>query len=98
MKDRKDNKSIAEIVAIPTLAAGAGALLGAYLGGTTTRALMDTRGVRSRLKNMSPGDLKALKSIIGTVGSAGAGTASAIGTYSLSQYVREEMDRRRSRK
>jgi hypothetical protein len=48
MSEKKQRKeSIVEIVALPTLAAGAGSLIGGIAGGAATRKILSTPGVKS---------------------------------------------------
>ena len=50
MSEKKQRKeSIVEIVALPTLAAGAGSLIGGIAGGAATRKILSTPGVKKDL-------------------------------------------------
>lgn len=97
MSEKKTKKkSIAEIVAIPTLAAGAGALIGGVAGGAATRRLLDAPGIKPRLARMDPAQKEKMLRHLQSIGAAGAGTAGAMGSYALSEYVKDQMDKRRS--
>lgn len=96
MTEKKERKeSIVEIVGLPTLAAGAGSLIGGIAGGAVTRKILDTPGVSSKLKSMTPEQRKKLVHRLHSGGAALAGTASALGSYALSEHIRDRMERRR---
>jgi hypothetical protein len=96
MSEKKKRKeSIVEIVGLPTLAAGAGTLVGGIAGGAVTRKLLGTPGIRSRLAKMSRDDKVRLVHTLHSLGAGTAGTASAVGSYALSEYIRDKMDERR---
>ena len=87
--------SLVEIVGLPVLAAGAGSLVGGIAGGAATRKVLDSPGVSSRLKKMTPEQRRALVHRLHSGGAALAGTASALGSYALSEHIREQMERRK---
>ena len=97
MNEKKPEKkeSIVKIVGLPTLAAGAGSLIGGVGGGALTRSLLDTPGVSSRLAKMSPERRAEVLKHLQSLGAGAAGAASAVGSYALSEYIRDRMDRRR---
>jgi hypothetical protein len=99
MNDQNEKKkSIAEIVALPTLAAGAGALLGGVAGGAMTRSLLDAPGIApqlGRLARQDPVRKEKMLRHLQSLGAAGASTAGAVGSYALSEYVKKQMDRRK---
>ena len=95
MKDDK-KKSIAEIVALPTLAAGAGSLIGGVAGGHLTHKMLRSRGIRSRLRNMPKARRLEMMKHLQSVAAAGAGTAGAVGSYALADYIKTQMDKRKS--
>ncbi len=96
MNDQNEKKkSIAEIVALPTLAAGAGALIGGVGGGHLTHQLLRSRGIQSRLKNLPKARRLQMMTHLQSIGAAGAGTAGAIGSHSLSEYIKDQMERRK---
>jgi membrane protein YqaA with SNARE-associated domain len=95
MKDDK-KKSIAEIVALPTLAAGAGSLIGGVGGGYLTHKVLKSRGIQSRLRNMPKAKRLQMMRHIQSIGAAGAGTAGAVGSYALAEHIKDQMDKRRS--
>ena len=96
MSEKKQRKeSIVEIVALPTLAAGAGSLIGGVAGGAATRKILSTPGVKERLAKMSGDDRRRLVHTLHSLGAGAAGTASAVGSYALSEYIRDRMDKRR---
>lgn len=88
-------QSLVEIVGLPTLAAGAGSLIGGVGGGALTRAVLDSPGMRKRLSKMSRADFEKAVQTAQSLGAGAAGTASAVGSYALSEYIRDRMDRRR---
>jgi hypothetical protein len=88
-------ESLVEIVGLPTLAAGAGSLIGGVAGGTLTRTVLDSPGVRKWLSNLSKADLQKTVQTLQSLGAGAAGTASAVGSYALSEYIRDRIDRRR---
>lgn len=92
-KERKE--SIVEIVGLPTLAAGAGSLIGGIAGGAITRKVLGSPGISARLRKMSPEQRKQLVHRLHSGGAALAGTASALGSYALSEHIRDRMERRR---
>jgi hypothetical protein len=100
MSDKTEKKkSIAEIVAIPALTAGAGALIGGVAGGAATRSLLDMPGINSRLGRMARTDPARKERILRhlqSIGAAGAGTAGAVGSYALSEYIKDQMEKRKS--
>lgn len=96
MKEKSPRKeSIVEIVGLPTLAAGAGSLIGGIGGGALTRTVLDSPGMRKRLSNMSPAEWRRVVQTAQSLGAGAAGTASAVGSYALSEYIRDRMDKRR---
>jgi len=96
MEPKKERKeSIVEIVALPTLAAGAGSLIGGMAGGLATRKLLGTPGIRQRLAKMTPEGRKKLLTTLQSAGAGVAGTASAVGSYALSEHIRDKMEKRR---
>jgi len=97
MSDKTEKKkSIAEIVALPTLAAGAGALIGGIGGGYLTHKALRSRGIQSRLKNMPKARRAQMMRHLQSIGAAGAGTAGAVGSHALSEYIKDQMEKRKS--
>jgi hypothetical protein len=93
--ERKHN--VAEIVAYPALAAGAGSLLGGVVGGQAARTVLTSPGISERLAKMSPTARKKLVSTLRSAGAGLAGTAGAVGSYALSEYIRDKMEKRENR-
>lgn len=87
-------ESLVKIVGIPTIAAGAGALLGGVAGGYTTRKVLESPGVRERLLRMSPEEKKKFLQTAQRIGGAVAGSASALGSLALSEHIRDKLRQR----
>jgi hypothetical protein len=96
MSDSNERKeSLVEIVGLPTLAAGAGTLIGGVMGGGATRRILETPGIQEKLRRMTSEKRRNLVHTLHSLGSGAAGTASAVGSYGLSEYIRDRMDKRR---
>jgi hypothetical protein len=95
MSDEPKNKrsaDIAEIVALPALATGAGTLLGGIGGGLLAREALQTPGVVSRLARMSPTKRdRVLAAVSGLLGSA-AGTAAGVGSFTLAKHLQDKYE------
>jgi hypothetical protein len=99
MPDRKESKeSIVKIVGIPAISAGAGALVGALGGGYATRKILETPGVRARLLKMTPEQKRKFLQTAQRIGAGVAGSASALGSYALSEHIRDKMEKREGKK
>jgi hypothetical protein len=95
MSDKPERKQgVAEIVAYPALAAGAGSLLGGVAGGQITKTVLTSPGVSERIARMPPASRRKLLSTLQSAGAGVAGTAAALGSYALSEHIRDKMEKR----
>jgi len=89
VSDSPKKPNIVEIVGLPTIAAGAGTLIGGVTGGLLARKALLSPGMRSRFSKLSPEKQQRILNALIALSASGSATASAAGSYALASYLDE---------